>query len=467
MAENNSTVRVRFAPSPTGHLHVGSVRVAIFNWLFARHHGGTYLLRIEDTDKQRSKQEYVDSQLASLKWLDLMPDEEPLLQSTRLQAHQEAAAQLVAQGKAYPCFCGPREGTGPSQYDGTCRDKKFTSEQLQKPHAIRFKLPKQEGELTFVDAIRGPITIGYDQLDDFIIVRGDGNPIYQLVVVLDDMHQSITHVIRGEDHISNTPKQILLYEALGAPVPRFAHLPLILGPSGNRLSKRDASVSVTEYKDAGYLPDALFNYLVRLGWAHGDQEIFTKDEMVQYFDLDAVGKKGAMFDAQKLQWLNGNYIRGKTPQALLDALGDVAGEYDNKLATLYDEKMRSKLMTLYQERAVTLVELAEKMLALAVAPQNHDLSLIKKWRVDSLSAVLQEFSSRVAQNSTLTHDELLAHAKELCAQYEIKLVQLAQPLRLALTGGIVSPGVFDLVVVLGKDESVRRINALCAVLQEN
>ncbi len=428
MAETNSNIRVRFAPSPTGHLHVGSVRVAIFNYLFARHHGGTYLLRIEDTDKQRSKQEYVDSQLASLQWLGLMPDEEPLLQSTRLQAHQDAAAKLVAEDKAYPCFCAPREAAGHSQYDGTCRDKEFSEAELAKPHAIRFKLPQTQGELTFVDAIRGPISVAYDQLDDFIIVRSDGNPIYQLVVVLDDMHQGITHVIRGEDHISNTPKQILLYQALGAPLPRFAHLPLILGPSGNRLSKRDAAVSVTEYKDQGYLPDALTNYLVRLGWAHGDQEIFTKDELVQYFDLDAVGKKGAMFDVTKLQWLNGNYIRGKTPKKLLDAIGDIAGEYDNKLATIYDEKKLHMLITLYQERAVTLVELAQKMLALAEAPQSYDLSLIKKWRTDALAAVLGEFGARVQKNNTLTHDDLLAVAKELCAQYEIKLVQLAQPL---------------------------------------
>src|ERR1700733_99493 len=297
------SVRVRFAPSPTGHLHIGGMRSAIFNWLFARHNNGSFLLRIEDTDRERSKQEYTDSILASFAWMRIDWDEPVVIQSERAKRHQEVAQKLYAQGKAYYCICTPEQvqdrlaaqsgfDINFMKYDGLCRNASHTK------GALRFKIPDDITEVTFHDLIRDTITIGIDQLDDFILVRSDGTPMYNFVVVVDDADMKISHVIRGEEHIANTPKQILLYQACGFPLPYFAHLPMILGPDGNKLSKRDAATGVFEYKQLGYIPDPLFNYLVRLGWSHGDQEIFTREEVIQFFDLAHVGKKGAIFDQQ-------------------------------------------------------------------------------------------------------------------------------------------------------------------------
>ncbi|GMU19625.1 MAG: hypothetical protein AMXMBFR12_08170 [Candidatus Babeliales bacterium] len=321
----SDSVRVRFAPSPTGHLHIGGMRSAIFNWLFARHYNGAFLLRIEDTDVERSKKEYTDSILASFAWMHVDWDEPVVIQSERIARHKEVAAQLLAQGKAYYCTCSqeqvveriknkPGFDENFIKYDGFCRDKKNNS------GAIRFRIPNNCQAIKWHDLIRDEIRIEPDQLDDFIIVRSDGTPMYNFVVVVDDADMRITHVIRGEEHIANTPKQILLYQACNFKLPEFAHLPMSLGSDGSKLSKRDAATGVFEYKAAGYLPDALFNYLVRLGWAHGDQEIFTKDEMITYFDLAHVGKKGAIFDQQKLDWLNGVYMRDTLDVQLLDII---------------------------------------------------------------------------------------------------------------------------------------------------
>jgi len=292
-------IKVRFAPSPTGKLHLGSLRTAIFNWLFAKHNNGKFLLRIEDTDRERSKLEYTESILNSMKWLGLDYDGEAVYQS-KLENNQKIYLEkLISENKAYYCNCENNNNLNNSSYkfyDKSCRDKKLTS------GAVRFKLPDNINEVSFSDLIHGKLTFNLEQLDDFIITRSDGTSMYNFAVVIDDLDMDITHIIRGDDHINNTPKQILLYHALDKTkeMPKFAHIPLILGQSGQKLSKRDASVSVDDYLSQGYLADALFNYLVRLGWSHGDQEIFTKEELIKYFDFSSVGKSGAVFDLEKL-----------------------------------------------------------------------------------------------------------------------------------------------------------------------
>lgn len=469
----NKPIRVRFAPSPTGHLHIGGVRTAVFNWLFARSTGGTYLLRVEDTDVLRSTKEYLTSQLSSLTWAGLLPDEPIVYQMERVREHQAAAARLLEQGKAYPCFCQPRDadlvieeleqGVG-RKYEGTCRNKPFTQEDLQRPHAVRFAVPDDVDQVTFDDVIRGKITVQADQLDDFVIIRRDGTPIYNFCVVVDDIFMKITHVIRGEDHITNTVKQLLFYDALGAQTPQFAHLPLILGPSGNKLSKRDASVSVEEYRLQGFMADALINYLVRLGWSHKDQELFTRDQMVSLFKLEDVGKKGAIFDMKKLLWLNGVYIRQSTPEQLIVAIEQMNSQISAMMLALWDAQQVQDLLEQYKQRATTLVELSDGIISLARDPQELDVKLIDKWMTSSTKLMLEAFSRDLQQLEGLSHDPVMNVAKAVCEQHQEKLVNLAQPLRLALTGSIQSPGVFELIAILGKDRSIERIKKLVALL---
>ncbi|MDZ4224277.1 MAG: glutamate--tRNA ligase, partial [bacterium] len=316
--KNNNRVRVRFAPSPTGHLHIGGARTALFNYLFARNLKGTFILRIEDTDRERSTQEYTDFILKGMEWLGMEWDEGPFHQTERMDIYREHVEKLLKEGKAYRCYCLPEEletrrkallaaGKKP-KYDGKCRtmDSGLGTED-QKPYCIRFKAP-QEGNLTFNDICRGEITFNREELDDMIIARTDGSPTYNFTVVVDDVTLKITHVIRGDDHLNKTPRQIQLYEALNYPIPHFAHLPMILGPDKQKLSKRHGAVSVIEYKTYGFLPEAMLNYLARLGWSHGDQEIFTKEELVQFFDLNVVGKSPSVFDIEKCKWVNHQHM---------------------------------------------------------------------------------------------------------------------------------------------------------------
>lgn len=467
-------IRVRFAPSPTGHLHIGSVRAALFNWLFARHHKGLFLVRIEDTDLLRSKKEYVDSILDSLHWLDLEPDEPIVYQHARLGRHKEVIERLLQKGLVYPCFCEPKEieeklqlheqGVA-SRYPGTCRNKPYTQKDLERPHAIRFKVPDDIQAISFDDVIRGMITFELAQLDDFVIWRRDGMPTYNFCVVVDDIDMGITHIIRGEDHISNTPKQILLYQVLEAELPQFAHLPLILGPGGNKLSKRDAAVSVVEYKQEGFLADALFNYLVRLGWSHGDQEVFSKQEMIGHFSLESVGKKGSVFDIKKLLWLNGLYIRNLKYEDFAKHAAECTIDKWKTLTTLWNKVTLVSLFELYKERATTLVELINAMIEFAQTPKTLDISLIKKWMTAQTIDVLKTFIKRAEQMEEYTHDALLNVAKQVCEKHTVKLVALAQPLRLALTGTICSPGIFELMVLLTPEERKKRITRLTDQLQ--
>lgn len=465
----SGTPRVRFAPSPTGYLHLGGARTALFNWLFARHTNGTYLLRIEDTDRERSTEAFLAAQRAALVWLGLEADEELVFQTQRLDAYKAVIDQLLAEGKAYPCFCTPvahdQKIEAHAKYQGTCRDAAWTKQDLHKEHAIRFRLPASEGLISFDDIIRGQISISFDQLDDFIIVRRDGMPVYNFVVVVDDIFMRITHIIRGEDHISNTPKQILIYQALGAHVPRFAHLPLILGPSGAPLSKRDGSTSIDEYRDEGFLPDALFNYLVRLGWSHGDQEVFSRKEMVNFFTLENIQKKGAVFDKKKLLWLNNIYLRDTSATCLLELLQEVqGGMLYRALLDAWQQDFAYAFIDLYKSRAKTLVDLAQDITALADDTPALEVSLIKKWHTAQSALMLKEFVAELVDIEVWQHEVLCERAKEICARHDAQLVSLAQATRLALSGKIAGPGVFEIAQLLGKERVLSRIERLIPLL---
>lgn len=464
-----SPVRVRFAPSPTGHLHIGGLRTALFNWLFARHNGGAFLLRVEDTDITRSKKEYRESQLASLAWAGITYDEPLVIQSERVQEHREIAQRLVREGKAYRCYCPPQKEDGDTdqgyyRYDGRCRNLSFEEQDLSQAHSIRFKIPDGQQAITFHDLVRGEITFERDQLDDFIIVRSDGSPMYNFVVVIDDAFMQISHVIRGEEHISNTPKQIVLYQACGYTMPQFAHLPMILGPDGTKLSKRNAATSVLEYKHSGYLPHALCNYLARLGWAHGDQEIFTREELVNYFSLEHVGKKGAIFDPQKLDWINSIYIKELSDQELLDVM---INDVQCHVAKHYAQWSRQQLLSaiaVYKARVKTVAELTAVLKNLHDGPIAYDPTAVSEWINEHTKGHLVRLNGILSVQDNVTHDSLVAVVKGLCKELNIKLVALAQPIRIALTGTNAGPGVFELLALLGKETSIERITKFLATL---
>ena len=366
MADN---VRVRFAPSPTGHLHIGGARTALFNWLFARHNNGIFILRIEDTDKTRSTEEYIDSIIEGMKWLNLDWDEGPYRQTDRFDVYRDYCKKLLEEGKAYYCYCSPEEleqrrqealAQGKSlRYDSRCRDLK-TQGQVENT-AVRFRMP-QEGQTAVNDLIKGETVFDNSQLDDLIIMRSDGTPTYNYTVVVDDVDMNITHVIRGDDHLNNTPKQIHIYSALGYKVPLFAHLPMILGSDKARLSKRHGATSVMAYKEMGYLPEALVNYLVRLGWSYGDQEVFSINELIQYFSFDNVGKSAAVFNPEKLLWLNSQYIIRAEPENLTGLVKPfLIRENIIEEGRTLNEQWLSKAISTLQERSKTLLELAQSL----------------------------------------------------------------------------------------------------------
>lgn len=468
--DTNKLVRVRFAPSPTGYLHIGSLRTALFNWLFARHHKGTFLVRIEDTDIERSKPEYTDAIIHDLKWMDLQPDEPLVIQSDRFAEHAKLVEHLIAQGKAYKDYYSQeelieryKEKTGISEFAkayAVCRNQ---PQDQDKPYVVRFKLPLDRQAVSFNDLIRGTVSFEIEQLDDFVIARSDGRPMYNFVVVADDIEQRVTHVIRGEDHISNTPKQILLYEALEKEQPAFAHLPLILGKEGQRLSKRDAATATQEYRELGYLPDALLNYLVRLGWAHGDQEIFSRKELIDLFSIEEVGKKGSIFDQEKLDWINGLYIRNSDNYALKKMLSDLRLDFGD---SFFEESQIIELINVYKDRSKTLVELANHLKMFGQPPQDYDVIACSEWVDSQTASALQDLMDKLNVLPSFTlHDikELLAaYAK----QHNKKLGAIAQPIRIALVGGSSSPSVFELLAILGKKEVLMRLERFVLFLQQ-
>jgi len=466
----NETVKVRFAPSPTGTLHIGGVRTALFNWLFARHHGGKFILRIEDTDVSRSTDESIEEILAAMKWLGLDWDEGPFKQMERQALYKEKVEHLFNAGKAYRCYCTPEEldarrqeaqkkGLKP-KYDGTCRNRSDQPEGV--PFVIRFKAP-QGGTVTIHDLLRGQIAFDIQEMDDLIIQRTDGTPTYNFVVVVDDADMGITHVIRGDDHLSNTPRQALLYEALEVPQPKFAHISMILGADKSRLSKRHGATSVLAYRDMGYLPGAVINYLVRLGWSHGDQEIFTKEELIQHFNLENITTSAAVFNPEKLLWINQEYIKNTPPLELAPSWEPILVK-ENILPEghgLSMEEIARPIPSLNQ-RAQTLVEMAQKSAFYFKTELEFDEKARAKFLTPEAQPLLQSLVSKLANLNDFSEAALETTFKEIVEQADIKLGKLAQPVRIALTGKKESPGIYEVVLLLGKDVSISRLNSAIA-----
>jgi glutamyl-tRNA synthetase len=463
-----SELRVRFAPSPTGYLHVGGARTALFNWLYARHSGGTFILRIEDTDTERSTQESVDAILQGMEWLGLDWDEGPFYQTDNFPLYKQHVQKLLDEGKAYRCWCSQEEleakreaamaeGRKP-KYDGTCRNRQ--DQPLDKPHVIRFRAP-EEGETAFNDQIKGRIAFPNAELDDLIISRTDGTPTYNFCVVIDDALMRISHVIRGDDHVNNTPRQIQLYEALGYPVPLFAHVPMILGADKTRLSKRHGATSVIAYRDMGYLPEALTNYLVRLGWSNGDDEIFSRDEMVQKFDIANVGRSASVFNPEKLNWLNAHYIKTGDPARLAELLKPhlaSRGVNDTSSPDL------AGVVTTLQERAQTLEEMAERALFYYQPPKSYDEAALAKFEKPHLAAVFTAVAAKLSASTAATAAEFDALFKDICTEGGWKMPQVGQPVRVALSGSTQAPGIGEIIMALGVVESVARIERAKAVV---
>lgn len=456
-----SELRVRFAPSPTGYLHVGGARTALFNWLLARKQRGTFILRIEDTDVERSTKESVDAILEGMKWLGLEWDEGPFYQSDSFPLYKEHVRKLLDAGKAYKCYCtteeldakrnlAMQEGRKP-KYDGTCRQRADQPE--GQPYVVRFRAP-QGGVTAFDDLIKGTITFPNEELDDLIIQRTDGTPTYNFCVVIDDASMRITTVIRGDDHVNNTPRQIQLYEALGFPVPQFAHVPMILGSDKARLSKRHGATSVIAYRDMGYLPEALLNYLVRLGWSSGDDEIFSREEMIQKFDIGNVGRSASVFNTEKLNWLNAHYIKNGDPERLAALL--LPHLSAREVTTLGGPDLVAVVRTL-QERAQTLEEMAERAVFYYNPPTSYDEAALAKFDKDQLLAVFSAVAEKLSSAPADDAAGIDALFKEVCTGNGWKMGQVGQPIRIALSGGTQAPGIGEIVVTLGVAETIRRI----------
>jgi len=461
----NRPVKVRFAPSPTGHLHIGGARTALFNWLFARHHKGTFVLRIEDTDTSRSTDEYIEAIIKSMEWLGLQWDEGPFRQTTRFDIYRSYVDKLLKAGKAYYCYCSPEELEQRRQEalsEGRTPKYDNRSRHLKEPvpgrtAAVRFMMP-QEGRTIVNDLIKGPIEFENNILEDMVILRSDGTPTYNFVVVVDDIDMRITHVIRGDDHVNNTPKQIHIYKAFGWEVPEFAHLPMILGADKARLSKRHGATSVMAYQDMGYLPDALVNYLVRLGWAYGDQEVFTREELVNCFSLESVGQSAAVFNPEKLLWLNSQYINKSAPEALAEAvIPFLIREGIIEEGRQLDIQWLSKAILSLKERARTLVELAHSLRyyildSIEIDPKAGD-KFLKPENIQLLSE-LHELLSGIAD---FTAAEIEKAFLSLAEKHKLKLGAIAQPARVAVTGTTASPGIFEVMEVVGKEKVLKRL----------
>ncbi len=466
-----SSVVTRFAPSPTGFLHIGGARTALFNWLFAKANGGKMLLRIEDTDRARSTTQAIDAILDGLNWLGLDWEGEPFYQHEHLKTHQQAAEKLLAQGKAYKCYCSPEELAAmrekaraekkPPRYDGMWRDRDPSQAPEGVSPVIRFKSP-EEGVTIIEDQVQGRVTFNNSELDDLILLRSDGNPTYMLSVVVDDHDMNVTHVIRGDDHLTNAARQSQIFEALGWPVPSFAHIPLIHGPDGAKLSKRHGALGVDAYRDMGYLPQAMRNYLVRLGWSHGDEEIMSLDKMIEWFGLDAIGRSAARFDFDKLESINGHYMRHADDTELATAMIDGLANNDatKKLAVKVTEQKKQDIITAMpglKERAKTLVELATSSEFLL---NDRPIALndkAAKLMTSEAKAHLKQLSIQLMLVENWNLQEIETTMRDFCTHNDIKLGSIAQPLRAALTGTNVSPGIFDVLAVLGRDEALGRI----------
>ena len=461
------TVRTRFAPSPTGSLHIGGARTAIFNWLFARHAGGEFILRIEDTDRTRSTEESIQEITQAMEWLGLDWDEGPFRQSDRLDIYQKLANELLESGKAYKCYVTPEEleeKRKEAQSTGEVlrykREWAKVNEGVDNPYAIRLQTP-DEGTIEVQDLLRGTVTFDAKEVDDFIILKRDGFPTYNFAVVVDDATMKITHVIRGDDHLINTPRQVLIYNALSYEIPKIAHVSMILGSDNKRLSKRHGATSVVAYKDRGYLPEAIINFLSRLGWSYGDQEIFSKTELIEKFTLDNVGKSAAVFNEEKLDWLNGWYIRNKPPQEIAQLVIPLLKE--KGLEVELDEKL-IKIIKELSQRAKTLLDITNTINYFYTEEIEYEEKAKNKFLKTENKPVLQDLVDKLSNLSNFNIAETHKVFDRVMEERELKLGKIAQPVRVALTGGTISPGIFEVMDILGKDEVLKRLNAAIYVI---
>ena len=465
------SIRTRFAPSPTGYLHIGGVRTALFCWLYAKAKGGEFILRVEDTDQERSTQQSVDAIIEGMRWIALDYDEGPIFQSDRFGRYRAIANQLLDENNAYRCYCSKEEldevresqrqrGLKP-RYDRRCRDR-VDVPGGQVESVIRFRTPL-EGTVSFNDAVRGPISIQNEELDDPVIVRADGTPTYNFTVVIDDIDMEISHVIRGDDHINNTPRQINIFRALDAPIPIFAHVPMIVGGDGQRLSKRHGAVSVLQYRDDGYLPEALRNYLVRLGWSSGDQEIFSLEEMIEKFDIAGVGRAASTFDIQKLRWLNQHYIKESDTARLASLLGECLEE---RGLTLAEGPPVGAVAEALRERAETIQEMACKSEYFYREFENFEESAAKKHLRPIAAPLLEVVRAelmKVTDWSTETIHEIVANT---AVSHDVKMGKVAQPLRVAVSGSGASPSIEVTLQLVGKWRTLTRIDRALAYINE-
>ena len=458
----------RFPPSPTGSLHIGSARTALFNWLYARHTKGRFVLRLEDTDVQRSTQESADAIFEALEWLGIDWDDGPYFQSKRFDIYREYIQKLIDAGHAYYCTCSAERvedvrkkamaaGEKP-KYDGLCREKGLGKTDGA---VVRFKAPLI-GTTVIDDVIKGPIVFQNTELDDFVILRSDGTPTYHLAVVVDDITMNINTIIRGDDHVNNTPKQIQLYKAFGEELPVYGHIPMVLGSDKARLSKRHGAMSVTAYREMGYLPEAVLNYLVRLGWSHGDQEFFTMDELVEKFSLENIGKSAGVFNQEKMLSLNADHIKAATPKRLATPLLPFMA--DKNLPAIEDEYLEKVIETL-QVRSKTLIEMADGAEFYYQHDVPYDEKAANKFLKPSILEPLKGLVEKLGAMAEFNEKDLEAVFTEVMDKAGLKLGKIAQPARVALTGKTASPGIFEMIEVLGKDRVIQRLNKAIAYIE--
>lgn len=458
----NKLIVTRFPPSPTGYLHVGNARTAIFNWLHARHMKGKFILRIEDTDTQRSTQAAIDAIFQALEWLGIDWDEGPYYQTRRLDIYNEYLQRLIDWDRAYYCTCSPEDLEamrrkamavgGKPKYDGTCRNKGLAKTEGA---VVRFKAPLS-GTTVVNDVIKGNIVFQNEELDDFILRRSDGIPTYNYAVVIDDITMQVNTIIRGDDHVMNTPKQILLYHALESPLPIFGHVPMVLGKDKSRFSKRHGAVSVSAYREQGYLPEAMLNYLVRLGWSHGDQEFFTRQELIEIFDLAHIGRSAGVFDPEKLLSLNAEHIRATPPDKLVDPLKPFLKRHGIEIN---DSALMQKIIGTLHARSKTLAEMADSALFYFADPIDYEAKAAKKFLNPAAAESLQLMINQFEKLKEFSEESLENAFKTVVEQTGLKLGQIAQPVRVALTGKTASPGIFEVSAILGKDTVISRLQA--------
>jgi len=463
----STPIRTRFAPSPTGFLHLGGARTALFSWAYARRHGGSFVLRIEDTDVARSTPEAVQAILDAMDWLGMQPDEGPFYQMQRMDRYRAVIADMLVQGTAYYCYSTPEEveamreaaraaGRKP-RYDGTWRPelgKTLPSVPADRPPVVRFKNPL-DGATAWNDLVKGPISIANSELDDLVIARADGTPTYNFCVVVDDWDMKITHVLRGDDHVNNTPRQINILRALGADIPRYGHVPMILGPDGQKLSKRHGAVNVMEYQREGYLPEAMVNYLARLGWSHGDDEIFSREQLLAWFDADHLSKSASQWDPKKLNWVNAHYIKQTDDTALAEQLASrIAQRGGNPQACDL-----AAVVALVKDRAETLEQLADAAMLFCAPPQPPSDELVAQHLDPATRAILRDFAerARAIDATAWTRDTIAALIKDVLAAHGIKMPKLGVPLRVAVTGRTQTPAVDAVLAILGKDVVLARL----------